>query len=69
MDLDSLPTAAGAAASPGATTHGPAAEELLEKAEYDAETEDMAGALEAAAAGMRQPRPVDWAAAGAAGAA
>jgi len=38
--------------------HGPAAEALLEGAEYDAETEDMAGASEAAeAAGVRPPRP------------
>ena len=38
--------------------------------EPGAETEDPAGASEeAAAAGMRPPRPVDWAAAGAAGAA
>ena len=31
-------------------THGPAAEALLEGAEYDAETEDSAGASKAAAA-------------------
>jgi len=36
-------------------------------AEYDAETEYVAGSSDAAAAaGMRQPRPVGWAAAGAA---
>jgi len=70
MELDGLPTAAGAAASPGATKHGPAAEALLKGAEFDVETEDMAGSSEAAAgAGMRPPRPVDRAAAGAAGAA
>jgi len=70
MDLDGLSTAAGAAASPGVTTHGPAAEVLLEGAECDAETEDTAGSSNAAAAvGIRPPRPVDWATAGAAGAA
>ena len=37
-------------APPGATTHGPAAEALIEGAEYDAETEDAAEASEAAAA-------------------
>ena len=48
----------------------PAAEVLLEGEEYGAETEDVAGSSDAAAAvGMRPPRPVDWAAAGAAGAA
>ena len=41
---DGLSTAAGAAASPGATTHGPAAEALLDEVEYDAETIDAAGA-------------------------
>jgi len=70
MDLDGLPTAAGAAASPGATMHGPAVEALLEGAEYDAETGGIVGSSEAAAAaGTRPPRPVEWAAAGAAGAA
>jgi len=50
--------------------HGPAAEALPEGAEYGAETGDVAGSSDAAAAaGMRPPRPVDWAAAGAAGAA
>ena len=50
--------------------HGPTAEALLEGAEYGAETEDVAGSSDAAAAaGMRPPRPVDWAAAGAVGAA
>ena len=38
MNLDGLSTVAEAAASPGAATHGPAAEALLEGAEYDAET-------------------------------
>ena len=52
-----------------ATTYGPAAEAILEVAEYDAETEDVAGSSDAAAAGMRPSRPVNWAAAGAAGAA
>ena len=47
-------------ASPGATMHGPAAEALLEGAEYDAETGDIAGASEAAAAGVRPPRPSNW---------
>ena len=43
---------------------------IVEGVEYGAETEDSAGSLDkAAAAGMRPPRPVDWAAAGAAGAA
>jgi len=38
--------------------HGPAAEALLEGTKYDAETEDMAGSSEAAAAaGVRPPRP------------
>ena len=41
--------------------HGPAAEALLEGAEYCAETEDVAGSLDvAAAAEMQPPRPVDW---------
>jgi len=44
MDLDGLSTAAGAAVSLGATTHGPAAEALLEGAEYGAETENAAEA-------------------------
>jgi len=58
MDLDGLSTAAGAAASPGATTNGPTAEAFLEGAEYDAETEDAAEALEAtAAAAAAQVRP------------
>ena len=58
------------AASPGATTHGPAAEALLEGAECNAETECAVGPLDAAAAAeTRPPGPVDWAAAGAAGAA
>ena len=58
MNLDGLSTAAGAAPSPGATTHGPAAEALLKGAEYDAETEDAAEALEAtAAAAAAQVRP------------
>ena len=47
--------------------HGPAAEALLEGAECGTETEDLAGSSDvAAAAGMRPPRPVDFAAAGAA---
>ena len=46
---------------PLAPTHGPAAEALLEGAEHDAETEDLAGASEAAAAeGVRPPRPRNW---------
>ena len=61
MDLDVFTTTAGAVAPHGATAHGPAAEELLEGAEYDAETEDAAGASEAAAAAaaarVRLPRP------------
>ena len=70
MDLDGFSTAAGAVASPGATMHGPAAEALLEGAKYGAETEDVAGSSDAAAAArMRPPRPVDLAANGAAGAA
>jgi len=60
MDLGSLPAAAEAAASPEATTHGPAAEELLDGAEYDAETENKARASEAAAARVRPPRPSNW---------
>jgi len=51
MDLDGLCTAAGAAAPSGAPTHGPAADDLLEGAEYDTETEDAAGASEVAARG------------------
>jgi len=67
MDLDGLATAVGAAASPWAAMHGPAAEALLEGAEYGTESEEVAGSSDAAAAaGMRPPRPVDWAAAGAA---
>jgi len=70
MGLDGLFTAAGAAASPGAAMYGPAAEALLEGVEYGSETEDVAGSSDAAAAaGMRPPRTVDWATAGAAGAA
>ena len=50
--------------------YGPAAEALLEGVEYGSETEDVAGSSDAAAAvGMRPPRTVDWATAGAAGAA
>ena len=70
MDLDGISTAAGPAAPPGATTHGPAAEALqlqtaVEGAEYDAETEDGAEVSEApvaatAAVGIRPPRPADW---------
>jgi len=54
--------AAGAAAAPGTTTHGPAAEALLEEAEYDVETEGAAEAPEAAAAatGVRPPRRSNW---------
>jgi len=50
--------------------HRPAAEALLEGAEYGIETEEVAGSSDAAAAaaGMRPPRPADWTAAGAAGA-
>ena len=60
-DLDGLSAAAGAAAPPLAPTHGPAAEALQEGAECDAETEDMAGASEAAAAaGGWPPRPTNW---------
>ena len=60
MDLDGLSTAAGAAASPSATTHGPAAEELLEGAEFDPVTKDMAWPSEAAAAAqVLPPRPAD----------
>jgi hypothetical protein len=41
--------------------YGPAAEALLDGAEYDAETEDAAGCSDAAAAaGMRQPKPSHW---------
>ena len=46
-----------------ATTQGPAAEALLEGAEYDAETEDGAEASEeavAAAARVWPPRPSNW---------
>jgi len=45
MDLDGSSTAAGAAAPPGAPTHGPAADVALEGAEYDAETGDAARLL------------------------
>jgi len=48
-------------APPGATTQGPAAEALLEGAAHDAETEDAAEALEAAAAvRVKPPRPSNW---------
>jgi len=41
--------------------HGPAPETLLEGAEYGAETENLAGFSDVAAAGiMRPPRPVDY---------
>jgi len=41
--------------------HGPAAEVLLEGAEYGAEKEDVAGTSEeAAAVGVRPPRPSNW---------
>jgi len=60
MDLDGLYTAASTAVPLRATTHGPAAETLLDGAEYDAETEDAAGASEAAAARVRPPRPSNW---------
>ena len=64
MGLDGLPMAAGAAAPPLASTHGPAAEALLEGAECDAETEDVAETSEpaaaAAAARVRPPRPSNW---------
>ena len=60
MDLDGLSAAAGAAASPGAAMYGPAAEALLEGAEYVAETKDVMGSSDAAAAaGVRPPRLVD----------
>ena len=63
-DLDGLSTVTGAAAPPGASTHGPAAEAFLEGTEYDAETEDAAEASETAAAAtaarVRPPRPADW---------
>jgi len=40
---------------------------LQQQTQWPAETEDLAGSSDAAAAaGMRPPRPVDWAAAGAA---
>ena len=56
-DLDGLSTAA----PPRATTHGPAAEALLEGTKYDAVTEDVAGSSEAAAAaGVRPPRRSNW---------
>jgi len=42
--MKGISTAAGAAASPGATTHRPAVEALLEGAEHDAETGDAAEA-------------------------
>jgi len=51
------------APKPLATTHGPAVEAFLERAEYDAETEDAAEASEAAAAAaarVRLPRPSNW---------
>ena len=44
---------------PGETSHGPAAEALLEGAEYDAETEDVAGSSEAAAA-EQQKQHKNW---------
>ena len=45
------------AAADAMVMHGPAAEALLEGAEYGAETEDLAGSLNvAAAAGIRPPR-------------
>jgi len=55
---------AGHVSCPGAeapTTNGPAAEALLEGAEYDAETEDAAESSEAAAAArVRPPKPSNW---------
>ena len=45
---------------PGATTHVPAAEAILDGAEYEAETEHAAGASEALAARVRPPGLVDW---------
>ena len=50
VDLDGLSTAAGAAVPPGASTHGPAAEAVLEGAEYDAGTGDAGKTPEAAVA-------------------
>ena len=50
-------------APPAATTHGPAEEALLEGAEYGAEAEDTAEALEAAAAAAARvppPRTCNW---------
>ena len=63
---EAVATAAGGAAEDGtgaapATTHGPAAEALLEEAEYDLETEGAVKASEAAAAArVRPPRPNNW---------
>ena len=48
--VDGLFTAAGAAVPPGASTHGPAAEAVLEGAEYDAGTGDAGETPEAAVA-------------------
>ena len=56
IDLDGLSTAAGAAALPGVTMYGPAAEALLEGAEYGAETEGVAGSSDAAAAARMRRR-------------
>jgi len=67
VDLDGL-SAAGAAASPGAAMYGQPTEVLLEGAEYGAETEDVAGSSDAAAAaGVRPQRLVDWGAEGGGG--
>ena len=47
------------AAADAMAMHGSAAEAFLEGAEYGTETEDVTGSSDAAAAGMRPPRPVD----------
>jgi len=50
-------------ALPGATTHGPAAEALLEGAEYGVEKKNAAEASEAAAAAaarVQPPRQSNW---------
>jgi len=59
MNLDGLSTAAGAAAAPLATTHGPAAEAFHKGAEYDADTRDapaevIATAMREGADSMKQ---------------
>jgi len=65
IDLDGISTAAGAAASPGATTHGPSVEVLCEGAQCNVDMGNAAeaqAATAAAAAGVRPPKSSNWSA-------